>query len=118
MYEAKKEAEAESPNVRVNYGVDWNENFFKVMLGDILLEELEKIEDFIDFRSTQKLQKINKRKQRPMLKKLKRVAIHQVLEKLSLYLDGKKDKVEQAKSEVYFQTKCDIKDEDDGYCSE
>ena len=52
MYEAKKEAEAESPNVRVNYGVDWNENFFKVMLGDILLEELEKIEDFIDFRTT------------------------------------------------------------------
>ena len=41
--------------MRINYGCDWNENFFKVMLGDILLEELEKIEDFIDFRSTLKI---------------------------------------------------------------
>ena len=57
MYEAKKENEAEAgPTPRCNYGVDWNENFFKVMLGDILLEELEKMEDFIDFSSTKKLQ--------------------------------------------------------------
>ena len=63
LYEAKKEAaESETPQVRTNYGVDWNENFFKVMLTDMMLEELEKMEDFIDFRQTSKLQKINKRK--------------------------------------------------------
>lgn len=38
--------------MRTNYGVDWNENFFKVMLNDILLEEMEKMEEFIDFRVT------------------------------------------------------------------
>lgn len=105
---------------RCNYGVDWNENFFKVMLTDTLLEELEKIEDFIDFRSTQSLQKINKRRQRTILKKMKRVALHQVLEKLSGYLEGRKDKENFSKQEVYstFQTKSDVKDEDDGYCSE
>ena len=63
LYEAKKENEEENPSsVRTTYGVDWNENFFKVMLSDILLEEMEKIEDYIDFRHTLKLQKINKRR--------------------------------------------------------
>ena len=120
LYEAKKEAEEnEAPQVRVNYGVDWNENFFKVMMTDIMLEELEKIEDHIDFRSTLKLQKLNKRRQRPILKKLKRIPLHQVLEKLSVYVTGKKDKESMSKSEVMFETKCDgVKDEDDGYCSE
>ena len=119
--------------MRINYGVDWNENFFKVMMGDILLEELEKIEDFIDFRNSIKIQKINKRKQRTVLKKLKRVALHQVLEKLAYYLEGKKDKSEMTKKEMLVPsfpslpaTKTDdedpqdsmVKDEDDGYCSE
>ena len=46
------------------------------------------------------------------------------MEKLSIYLDGKKDKdnPNKAKAEVYFQTKSDVdgmvKDEEDGYCSE
>ena len=88
------------------------------MLSDIMLEELEKMEEFIDFRNTHKLQKINKRKQRTILKKLKRVGLHQVLEKLSGYLAGKKDKEIAQKTELNFQTKVDMKDEDDGYCSE
>ena len=69
-----------------------------------------------------------------MLKKLKRVALHQVLEKLSHYLEGKKDKSELTKKEMLLPsfpalptiTKTDdedpqdsiMKDEDDGYCSE
>ena len=53
------------------------------------------------------------------MKKLKRIPLHQVLEKLSVYVTGKKDKESMSKSEVMFETKCDgVKDEDDGYCSE
>ena len=106
----------DNPELYVIYGCAWDEIFFKIMLTSILLDELEKISDYLDFNNTRHLQKINKRKQRPIIKKLKKNSHHDMLEQVEKLLDKRKKKssiVDDIMSEDP-----DVKDEDEGYCSE